>query len=83
MGWATMDERKPKRVFNLAEDRLELSPKWVHEELFGPITRQLEEAYAKELAAHAAFDAPPIPAAEQSEDMRQELRALGYAGDDD
>jgi hypothetical protein len=83
MGWATVDKRKPKRVFNLEQDRLELSSKWAHEEIFGRISQQLEEAYAKEMAAHAGFDAPPIPAAEQTEEMREELRALGYAGDDD
>lgn len=73
-------EGKHWTLFNLDEDPLELDAR-KHEERAQSLFDELTRAFDADWASRPAFDGPPIPAGEYEKQMREQLDALGYAGD--
>jgi len=69
-------------VYNLVEDPQELTP-ITDSELSRELERDIRLKFEAELSAHPGFGAPPIPAEEEKQEMRDHLDALGYAGGED
>ncbi len=81
--WKLTWSRGERYLVNLEEDPLEEQRILPDDPLFQRIAPELEAAFDALLAAEPGFDAAPIPAIEeQSEALKEELDALGYAGEE-